>query len=78
MHVSRRLKALEQTQGPSETFRLIVSSISKSLNLATSTCLRKRSLNGVLSEVVYLDGTAEGLSDEALEEFVATFPIEDC
>ena len=43
-------------------------------NLATSTCTRYVR-DGILTEVVQLDGDDSGISDEELETFVARFPI---
>jgi hypothetical protein len=31
--------------------------------------------NGVLAEIVELDGSDEGLSDAGLDRFVASFPV---
>jgi hypothetical protein len=45
------------------------------LNLAKSRC-RRTLCDGALSEMVYLEGPREEISDENLEKFIATFPIE--
>ena len=44
-------------------------------NLATSTCTRYVR-DGLLTEVVQLDGAMGSISDEELETFVARFPID--
>jgi hypothetical protein len=44
--------------------------------LLGSTCRRTLSADGSLTEVVRLDGARGGLTDEEMEKFVETFPIE--
>jgi hypothetical protein len=44
--------------------------------LANSTCKRTLGANGSLTEIVELDGSGEHLTDEDLEKFIASFPIE--
>ena len=44
--------------------------------LGASTCRRTLSADGFLTEIVRLDGTRGGLTDEEMETFVETFPIE--
>lgn len=46
------------------------------LNLAASTCRRTLNPGGAITEVVDLDGDGNDLSEEELEKFVASFPIE--
>jgi hypothetical protein len=48
---------------------------SEPASLATSTCTRHVRAD-VLTEVVELDGARGSISDEELERFVASFPIE--
>ena len=45
-------------------------------SLANSTCTRKRYADGQLTEIVDLDGSLDDLSEEEIEQFIATFPIE--
>jgi hypothetical protein len=60
---------------PRGHLRLVVSTMS-ALNLATSTCVRRLTAKGFLTEVVRLDGFRGNLTDEELERFVESFPIE--
>ena len=55
----------------------MASTSGRPLNLANSTCKRTLGANGLLTEIVDLDGSDQGLTDEDLEEFVASFPVED-
>ena len=48
----------------------------RALRLETSRCRRMLTADGSLTEVVRLDGTRGGLTDEELEEFVESFPVE--
>jgi hypothetical protein len=63
-------------RNPREHVRLVASAMDHDLNLETSTCRRTLTENGCLIEVVRLDGIRDGLSDEALDRFVASFPVE--
>jgi len=73
-----RLKALEQRrQASNQRFRIVASTSGVPLNLANSTCKRTLVANGLFTEIVDLDGSDQGLTDEDLEEFVARFPVED-
>ena len=55
--------------------RVVVCELWRLANLATSTCTRTRSAGGMLVEVVYLNGSREGLSDGDLDRFVERFPV---
>jgi hypothetical protein len=46
----------------------------KDADLAPSTCQRYIR-DGILTEIVELDGGGDHLSDEEIEKFVASFPI---
>jgi hypothetical protein len=60
---------------PKSSLRIIVTRAgSEPANLVTSTCTRYVR-DGVLTEVVDLDGARGSISDEELETFVARFPI---
>jgi hypothetical protein len=73
-----RLKALEQRrQASNQRFRIVASTSGRPLNLANSTCRRTLAPNGLMTQIVTLDGSDQGLTDEDLEEFVASFPVED-
>jgi hypothetical protein len=54
--------------------RVFVTRAGKDADLATSTCQRSIR-DGILTEVVQLDGGMDHLSDEEIEKFVASFPI---
>ena len=76
--VIRRLRRLEQARfeaGRGRT-RVVISGVGMPLNLEKSTCTRTLAANGLLTEIVQLDGRREDLTDEELENFVAEFPIE--
>ena len=77
--IVRRVGRLEdrfQLSGkPKSSLRIIVTRAgSGAANLATSTCTRYVR-DGLLTEVVQLDGARGSISDEELETFVARFPI---
>jgi hypothetical protein len=77
MNFRARLKALEQRrQASNQRMRVVLSRLGKALNLANSTCRRTLAPNGLLTEIVMLDGSDKGLTDEDLEKFIAGFPVE--
>jgi len=55
---------------------VVISTGVSPLNLAESNCTRTLCPNGVVTEVVKLEGRREDLTDEELEAFIAKFPIE--
>jgi hypothetical protein len=60
---------------PTSSLRIIVTRAgSEPANLVMSTCARYVR-DGVLTDVVDLDGARGSISDEELETFVARFPI---
>jgi hypothetical protein len=73
-----RLDKLERTldlsTGRLEHFRIVADGVGP-LNLATSTCTRTLR-RGSLMEIVKLDGCIDELSEEQLETFIETFPIQ--
>jgi len=78
----RRLRKLEaqlcfsSPDRPRETLRVVVSSVCTPANLETSTCKRMLRGNGLLTEVVQLDGSDEWLSKEELDRFVTSFRVQ--
>jgi len=69
--------AINSPGRPRVTVRAIIHSPWKGpLNLATSTCRRTLNPGGGITEIVELDGGEDGLSEEELERFIASFPIE--
>ena len=76
--VKGRLGKLERTLAPRQGKRILVvtGGYFGPTNLASSTCTRTRT-NGVLIDFVTLDGCADDLSNEELEEFVHRFPIQE-
>jgi hypothetical protein len=46
------------------------------LNLATSDCTRYLTKEGILIEVVDLDGVHGDITDEHLEQFIESFPVD--
>ena len=69
-----RLAPPDLPRRPRERLRVVVCELWLA-NLATSTCTRTRSAGGMLVEVVHLNGSREGLSDEDLDRFVERFPV---
>jgi hypothetical protein len=84
--VTRRIRRLEDRfkpaiqpdflLNPRRRLRIVVSGMDRALRLETSKCRRTLTTNGSLTEVVRLDGIRGGLTDEELEQFVQSFPIE--
>jgi hypothetical protein len=74
-----RLNRLERVLVPSKArqkrLRLVICAMTKAADLATSTCYRSLA-NGVLTELVQLDGDRSKLSEEQLQRFIESFPIE--
>ena len=69
-------KVLVPTRGPQQRFRVLVRGMCGPADLATSTC--KRTLRGgTLMEIVDLKGNRDHLSDEQLEDFIESFPIQE-
>ena len=59
-----------------EWFRVVVSHAGEPFDLAKATCTRTLMPDGRLMEIVNLNGCRESLSDEDLERFIQSFPIE--
>jgi hypothetical protein len=78
MSLKTRLSRLEreQTQISREPFRVVVSRAGEPFDLAKATCTRTIMQNGQLMELVNLNGSRESLSDDDLERFIQSFPIE--
>ena len=77
--IARRLRRLEDLSGVLESpkrMRLVICAIGQSLDLSKSTCRRRLDRSGVLTEIVELQGSAQELTDEQLEKFVQSFPVE--
>jgi hypothetical protein len=76
MNCKARVRDLEhQKQASGQIMRLIIGKAGRrGVNLANSTCTRGVAANGVLMEVVELDGNGGSLTDEELESFIAGFP----
>ena len=53
-------------------------SVSFKVNLANSTCKRTRRPDGLLMEMVELDGNPDSMTDAELDAWVESFPIEEC
>ena len=73
---ARLLLAKRQTE-PGNRIRLVVSGVGQPLNLAASTCTRRRGANGLLTEIVMLHGTKADLSESEMDAFVERWPIEE-
>ena len=78
MHLKTRLQKLERQRSQIERgrFRIVVSHAGKPFNLATATCTRTLMPDGGLMEIVNVNGSGHELSDEELERFIQSFPIE--
>jgi hypothetical protein len=80
--IARRLQRLEGLYDPPDSLwyprkflRLIVRCVVPT-SLLPSTCARRLSRDGTLVEIVVLDGEEHGLRGQALEAFIAGFPVE--
>jgi hypothetical protein len=73
--VDKLERVLVPAKGPRDRVRVLICGMTKPADLATSTCTRRLS-NGVLTEVVQLDGDRDDLNDEQLESFIESFPIQ--
>jgi len=73
-----RLQKLERQRSAitREPLRIVVSLAGKPLDLTKATCTRTLWPNGQLMEYVNLHGGDYGLTDEDLERFIQSFPIE--
>jgi hypothetical protein len=82
MRFESRLKALERIRKELEGkhLRVVMDMSSKSfrVNLATSTCKRTLRADGLLMEMVELDGSPDSMTDAELDAFVESFPIDEC
>ena len=81
MRVDSRLKALERIRKELEGKHLrCITHGAKSfkVNLANSTCKRTRRADGLLIELVELEGCLESMTDAEFEAWVDSFPIEEC
>jgi len=72
--LDRVAKALAPHEG--KRMRVIACGVCKPGNLAEATCSRAIT-NGCLTECVSLEGRIEDITDEQLEEFIQSFPIQD-
>ena len=78
MNIRARLKKLERQRSlvSQEPFRVIVSHAGKPFDLTKATCRRTQWPDGRLMEVVNLHGSDDGLSEEHLETFIQSHPVE--
>ena len=78
MKLNARLQKLERHRSQVERGRLrvVVSRAGKPFDLATATCTRTLMTDGGLMEIVNVNGSGHDLSDEELERFIQSFPIE--
>ena len=78
MGLKARLQKLERQRSAitREPLRIVVSLAGKPLDLTKATCTRTLWPNGQLMEYVNLHGGDYGLTDEDLERFIQSFPIE--
>ena len=77
-NLKRRVNSLEHPRsGPVPGHvRIVIRSVCGSPNLSTSSCTRTLGPDGALTEVVHLDGGRDGLNDQDLETFIASFPVQ--
>jgi hypothetical protein len=71
----RRLEQLQSEPGR-EPVRVVISGVGSPLNLEKSTCRWTLATNGLLTELVHLDGRRGDLTDEELDRWIASFPME--
>ena len=79
MSLVSRVKTLERQKRAASKppLRVVVSGVVGPCDLATATCRRTLCPDGTLLELVTLNSSTNGLSDEELERFVTSFPIEE-
>ena len=76
-HRVRRLeKQFAVPTGPRERWRVVLSAVHRAANLANSRCTRTLNSFGLLTEIVELDGRRDSVTDEELERFIESFPVE--
>jgi len=73
-----RLKKLERQRSrvAQEPFRVVVSRAGEPFDPAKATCTRTLWPDGRLMEVVNLNGSRDGLSEEDLEKFIQSHAVE--
>ena len=78
MNLKARLQKLERHRSQVERgrFQIVVSHAGRPFDLATATCTRTLMPDGGLMEIVNMNGSGHDLSDEELERFIQSFPIE--
>jgi hypothetical protein len=79
MNFKRRVGRLEKEFNVAKEivlWRVVISNVGKTVDLATSTCTRTL-WNRQLSETIHLDGHPDTITDEEFEQFVESFPILD-
>jgi hypothetical protein len=72
--VAKLEKILIPPSGITLHCRILVEKAYKPLDLANSTCDRRLNEDGVLKEIVHIEGH---LDDEELERFIESFPIRE-
>ena len=79
LRLKGRLNKLEQVlvpaKVPQKRIRVLVDDMGGPVDLTASTCTRTLR-RGTLLEIVELRGNGNGLSDEELESFIESFPIQ--
>ena len=78
MNLKSRLQKLERQRSQVECgrFRVVVSRVGEPFSLATARCTRTLMADGGLLEIVNVNGSGNDLSDEELEKFIQSHPIE--
>jgi hypothetical protein len=78
VNLKARLKKLErqQDQVSREPFRVVVTRVGERFDLAKATCSRTLMPDGRLVELVKLPGSRDSMSDEDLERFIQSHPIQ--
>jgi hypothetical protein len=66
----------EVLNGPRQRLRIVVSRMDREASLETSTCRRTLTATGSITEVVRLNGNRSCLTDQQLERFINSFPVE--
>jgi hypothetical protein len=77
--LERRIERLEKCThdvANASVMRVVISACGRPLNLAGSSCDRMLGAKGSITEIVRLDGSRDQITDEGLDAFVASFPVQ--
>jgi len=75
-HLSRLEDRFAPRDKPRDRYRLVVRTFGPEEGLQNATRKRTLCANGLLTEIVELEGSGDDVTDEDLDRFVESFPIE--